>query len=184
MILEDLFAPSFFARPPIFLPIHNGFYLSKWQVDGSLHKTMNIWYILCTQLCVFPFVLQELTAIVSEEVCMGIQLTPGGRGSGRRLGRNLQVLDLLAALSEHVDPACFSSNQHILQLAQVSIFNIWLVDCIDHVAVLCTCLYSCIWEKISVCLFTLIGWLTWTTCHCLIGSLPELLEVLLLKFIF
>ena len=26
------------TSPPIFLPIHNGFYPSKWQVDGSLHK--------------------------------------------------------------------------------------------------------------------------------------------------
>ena len=72
-----------------------------------------------TQLCELPCVLQELTAIVSEEVCVGIQLNPAGSGRSR-LGRNLQVLGLLAALSEHVDPACFSSNQHILQLAQVS----------------------------------------------------------------
>ena len=38
-----VFAPFFYpstTRPPIFLPIRNGFYPSKWQVDGSLHKAM------------------------------------------------------------------------------------------------------------------------------------------------
>ena len=30
----------FFTRPPIFLPVHIRFYLSKWRVDGSLHKAM------------------------------------------------------------------------------------------------------------------------------------------------
>ena len=30
----------FFTHPPIFLPVHKGFYPSKWQVDRSLHKAM------------------------------------------------------------------------------------------------------------------------------------------------
>ena len=37
---RPFFAPSFFTRPPIFLPVHVRFYPSKWQVDGSLHKAM------------------------------------------------------------------------------------------------------------------------------------------------
>ena len=37
---RPFFAPSFFTRPPIFLPVHIRFYLSKWRVDGSLHKAM------------------------------------------------------------------------------------------------------------------------------------------------
>ena len=40
-----LFAPSFFTSPSIFLPVHNGFYPSKWRVDGSLHKAMFTDYI-------------------------------------------------------------------------------------------------------------------------------------------
>ena len=34
---EELFA-KFVICPPIFLPVHNRFYPSKWRVDGSLHK--------------------------------------------------------------------------------------------------------------------------------------------------
>ena len=40
MVFEDLFAPSFFTRPPIFLPVHIRFYPSKWRVDESRHKAM------------------------------------------------------------------------------------------------------------------------------------------------
>ena len=41
MVLEDLFLLlHFFTRPPIWLPIHNGFYPSKWWAVGSLHKAM------------------------------------------------------------------------------------------------------------------------------------------------
>ena len=44
MVLEDLFC-SFIFLPvhntsTIFLPVHIHFYLSKWRVDGSLHKAM------------------------------------------------------------------------------------------------------------------------------------------------
>ena len=47
--MESFFAPSFcFTRPPIFLPVHNGVYPSKWQVDGSLHKAMPVPYTSCT----------------------------------------------------------------------------------------------------------------------------------------
>ena len=35
---RPFFAPSF--PPPIFLPVHIGFYPSKWRVDGSLHEAM------------------------------------------------------------------------------------------------------------------------------------------------
>ena len=31
---KTTFAPSFFSHPPIFLPVHNGFYPSKWQVSA------------------------------------------------------------------------------------------------------------------------------------------------------
>ena len=36
----------FFTHLPIFLPVHNGFYLSKWRVSGSLHKAMGVWSYL------------------------------------------------------------------------------------------------------------------------------------------
>ena len=41
MVLEHLFDPLiFFTRPPTFLPVHKGFYPSKWRVDGSLHNAV------------------------------------------------------------------------------------------------------------------------------------------------
>ena len=46
IVLKTFFALSFFTRPPIFLPVHNGFYPSKWRVDGSLHKAMLRWHCL------------------------------------------------------------------------------------------------------------------------------------------
>ena len=60
---------------------------------------------------------QDLTAIVSEEASSGIQLPTGGRS---HMGRNLEVLGLLASLSEQLGHACFTSTRHILQFAQVS----------------------------------------------------------------
>ena len=37
--------------PPIFLPIYNGFYPSKWWVDGSLHKTMVVLHYKKSPIC-------------------------------------------------------------------------------------------------------------------------------------
>ena len=39
-LAPSLFYPST-TRPPTFLPVHNGFYPSKWRVDGFLHKAMH-----------------------------------------------------------------------------------------------------------------------------------------------
>ena len=56
MILEHPFAPSFSPCPMLFLPINNGFYPSKWWVDGCLHKAMPtatyrvIWFSVCYQI--------------------------------------------------------------------------------------------------------------------------------------
>ena len=53
MVLEDLFLLlHFLPRPPIFLPVHIHFYLSKWWEDGSLHIAMVSahllgWYSTC-----------------------------------------------------------------------------------------------------------------------------------------
>ena len=48
---KTFFAPSLCYPcchpPPVFLPVHNSFYPSKWQVDGSLHKAMLITIALC-----------------------------------------------------------------------------------------------------------------------------------------
>ena len=41
-VLEDPFLLYFFTHPPIFLPVHIGFYPSKWRVDRSLHNAMFI----------------------------------------------------------------------------------------------------------------------------------------------
>ena len=45
MIFEEflllIFYPST-TRPPIFLSVHNRFYLSKWRVGVSLHKAMEV----------------------------------------------------------------------------------------------------------------------------------------------
>ena len=50
---RPFFSPSFFTRPPIFLPVHIRFYPSKWWVDGSLHKAM-VHLDLC-ELCMKGF---------------------------------------------------------------------------------------------------------------------------------
>ena len=57
MVLEDLFAPSFFYRPPIFLPVRIRFYPSKWRVDGSLHKAM---WLVHTLLFVILLIVDSL----------------------------------------------------------------------------------------------------------------------------
>ena len=38
--VRNCFVPSFFTHQPIFLPVHNGFYPSKPQVDVFLQKAM------------------------------------------------------------------------------------------------------------------------------------------------
>ena len=46
MVSEDLLLRlHFWTCPPIFLPVHNGVYPSKWRVDRSLHKAMGSFVI-------------------------------------------------------------------------------------------------------------------------------------------
>ena len=49
MVFEDCFAPSVLC-PLIYLPVHVGFYLSKWWVDGSLHTARGFFRLCFTNL--------------------------------------------------------------------------------------------------------------------------------------
>ena len=62
---KPFFAPSFFTRPPIFLPVHIRFYPSKWQVDRSLHKAM-----VLSEMCKYSKMYILLTTCLITLICV------------------------------------------------------------------------------------------------------------------
>ena len=61
---KNFFLLHLFTRPPIFQPVHNGFYPSKWWVDGSLLRAMH----LCNLYCRNSIIFRSWSPIKSQDI--------------------------------------------------------------------------------------------------------------------
>ena len=63
----------FFIHPPIFLPVHNKFYPSKWQLDWSLHEVMDSGIshvvLLSIQEPRFSLLINAIWSVVTANIC-------------------------------------------------------------------------------------------------------------------